>query len=109
MNEQMIHDNQALLAFWDSFFALPEEAKEGARQEGIGPWEALAPSEKLLKAACALGAKKNVLDFGCGNGWAAIAAANSHPRRGLKARSSRPASATIDMTKTTANSLFIEA
>jgi hypothetical protein len=37
MNEQMMHDNQALLAFWDSFFALPEEAKEGARQEGIGP------------------------------------------------------------------------
>ena len=77
MNEQTIRDNQKLVSFWDSFYALPEEAKEGARQEGIGPFEALAPSDKLLSAACALGAKKNVLDFGCGNGWAAIVAAKS--------------------------------
>ena len=77
MNEQMMHDNQALLAFWDSFFALPDEAKEAARQEGIGPWEGLAPSEKLLSAVCALGGRKKVLDYGCGNGWASIAAAKS--------------------------------
>lgn len=75
MNEQAMHDNQTLVSFWNSAFALSEADKEGARQEGIGPWEALAPSEKLLKAARALGEKKNVLDYGCGNGWAAIAAA----------------------------------
>ena len=77
MNEQTMHDNQTLVSFWDSFFALPDEAKEGARQEGIGPWEGLAPSEKLLNAVCALGGRKKVLDYGCGNGWAAIAAAKS--------------------------------
>ena len=77
MNEQTMHDNLVLVSFWDSFFALPDEAKEGARQEGIGPWEGLAPSEKLLSAVCALGGRKKVLDYGCGNGWAAIAAAKS--------------------------------
>ena len=77
MNEQTMHDNQTLVSFWNNAFALSEADKEGARQEGIGPWEALAPSEKLLKAVCALGGRQKVLDFGCGNGCAAIAAARS--------------------------------
>ncbi|MBR4905607.1 MAG: class I SAM-dependent methyltransferase [Clostridia bacterium] len=77
MNEQTMRDNQTLVSFWNSVFALSEADKEGARQEGIGPWEALAPSEKLLSAVCALGGRKKVLDYGCGNGWAAIAAAKS--------------------------------
>ena len=77
MNEQTKRDNQTLVSFWNSAFALSEADKEGARQEGIGPWEGLAPSEKLLKAVCTLGEKKKVLDYGCGNGWAAIAAAKS--------------------------------
>ena len=77
MNEQTMRDNQALLAFWDSVFALSEEEKEQAVQEGIGSYRDLAPSEKLLNAACALGSRKNVLDYGCGNGWAAIAAARN--------------------------------
>ena len=77
MAERTDHDNQALLAFWDQAFAIPEGAKEAARQEGPGSWEELAPSEKLLRAVCALDNRKKVLDFGCGNGWAAIAAAKS--------------------------------
>lgn len=77
MNEQTMRDNQTLVSFWNSAFVLSEADKEGARQEGVGPWEALAPSEKLLKAVCALSEKKKVLDYGCGNGWAAIAAAKS--------------------------------
>ena len=77
MNEQTMRDNQTLVSFWNSVFALSEADKEGARQEGVGSWEGLAPSEKLLKAVCALGEKKKVLDYGCGNGWAAIAAAKS--------------------------------
>ena len=77
MNEQTMHENQTIVSFWNSAFALSEADKEGARREGVGPWEGLAPSEKLLKAACTLGAGKKVLDYGCGNGWAAIAAAKS--------------------------------
>ena len=77
MTERTVHDNQTLLAFWDQVFAIPEAEKEAARREGVGTWEELAPSKKLLCAVCELGGRKKVLDFGCGNGWAAIAAAKS--------------------------------
>ena len=77
MEERIIRDNETLVAFWDQAFFIPEEAKEAARQEGAGPWEEMAPSEALLRAVCELGGKKKVLDYGCGNGWAAIAAAKS--------------------------------
>ena len=77
MRETTIRDNETLVAFWDQAFFIPEEAKEAARQEGAGPWEEMAPSEALLRAVCELGGRKKVLDYGCGNGWAAIAAAKS--------------------------------
>lgn len=77
MDTQTTRDNQALLEFWDRFFAIPEEEKEAARREGVGEWKELAPSEKLLRAVCELGGRKKVLDYGCGNGWAAVAAAKS--------------------------------
>ena len=77
MTERTVHDNQTLVAFWDQAFAIPEEEKEAARREGVGPLEAFAPSEKLLNAVSAFGTKKNVLDFGSGNGWASIAAAKN--------------------------------
>ncbi len=77
MKEQTIRDNKTLLAFWDKAFTIPEEEKEAARREGAGNIEDMAPSEKLLRAVCELGACKRVLDYGCGNGWAAVAAAKS--------------------------------
>ena len=76
MNEQTSLENQALLEFWSAVFTIPEEEKEAARQDP-GSWEELCPSEKLLRAVCAFGGRKNVLDYGCGNGWAAIAAAKN--------------------------------
>lgn len=77
MKEQTIRDNKTLLAFWDKAFAIPEEEKKAARREGAGNIEDMAPSEKLLRAVCELGGCKRVLDYGCGNGWAAVAAAKS--------------------------------
>ena len=77
MHTQITRDNQALLKFWDQAFFISEEAKEAVRRVGVGTWEELASSEKLLRAACVLGSRKKVLDYGCGNGWASIAAAKS--------------------------------
>lgn len=77
MKEQSIHENDALLAFWNQAFSIPEAEKEAARRDGAGSWEDLAPAEKPLLAVCGLGGRKNVLDYGCGSGWAAIAAAKS--------------------------------
>ena len=77
MNTKTTLDNQALLAFWNQTFLIPEEEKEAARREGIGGLEELAPSKKLFDAVCNLGSRKKVLDYGCGNGWAAVIAAKS--------------------------------
>ena len=77
MNEQLSIDDKTLQAFWNQAFFIPEEEKEAARREGAGSPEEMAPSEKLFRAACGLGSRKKVLDYGCGNGWASIAAAKS--------------------------------
>ena len=70
-------DNQTLIGFWDKAFSLSEEHKAEAMKQAMGDWEELAPSEKLFKAACSLGHKKKVLDYGCGDAWAAIIAVKS--------------------------------
>ncbi|MBO2516598.1 MAG: hypothetical protein CW338_04860 [Clostridiales bacterium] len=79
MDEQIRKDYDALITFWNSVFTMSDEDKaQGA--EGIDPdedWKSLAPSEKLLNAACDLGSRNRVLDYGCGDGWAGIAAAKS--------------------------------
>ena len=69
-------DNRTLIAFWDQAFSLSEDEKAQilSQREEV---KELAPSEKLFLAACSLGKRKKVLDFGCGTGWAAIIAAKS--------------------------------
>ncbi|MBQ4425264.1 MAG: methyltransferase domain-containing protein [Lachnospiraceae bacterium] len=77
MTEKDRQDNQTLLDFWDKAFALSEEDKAEAASWDPESWKELAPVEKLFRAAASLGQKKKVLDYGCGNGWAAIIAAKS--------------------------------
>ena len=74
--ESIERDNQKQIEFWNQAFALSEEQKTEIMnlQED---WKELAPSEKLFQAACSLGQRKKVLDFGCGTAWAAIIAAKS--------------------------------
>lgn len=77
MKERTERDNETLVEFWNGAFAMTDEEKEEYRKAGdCGP-EELAPCEKLFNAACGLGKCKKVLDLGCGNGWASIAAALS--------------------------------
>ena len=77
MTEKTVQENQALIAFWDKAFILSEadQAQEG--ESGGADWKELAPSEKLYQAACSLGKRKKVLDYGCGSAWASIIAAKS--------------------------------
>ena len=77
MTERTEKDNRAQLAFWDQALAIPEEEKKAIENAGEMGLEAFAPAEKILKAACTLGERKKVLDYGCGIGWAAVAAAKS--------------------------------
>ena len=77
MTEKTAQENQTLIAFWDNAFAL-SEADQKQMLEGDGSdWKEIAPSEKLYQAACSLGKRNKVLDYGCGNAWASIIAAKS--------------------------------
>ena len=77
MNEQTARDNETLIEFWGQTLALPEEARAEISQLGPDEFGMMAPAEKILNAARSLGACKKALDYGCGYGWAAIAAAKS--------------------------------
>ncbi len=77
MNEKAVQDNKALIEFWSEALDLSEEEREELGECSAEDWKELAPSEKLLHAAASLGNRKKVLDYGCGNGWAGIIAANS--------------------------------
>ena len=76
-NDRAVQDNQKLIEFWDRAFSMPEEQKDSIQDQQEEDWKELAPSEKLFRAACSLGRRKRVLDYGCGSGWAAIIAAKS--------------------------------
>lgn len=65
--------NDTLIDFWNSAISLSEEEiKEEATEL---EYRDLAPSKKLFNAIVELKGCKNVLDYGCGNGWASIIAA----------------------------------
>lgn len=70
--EDITRDNQTLIAFWDRAFAASERPEEAPEPEDLRD---LAPSDKLYRAACSLGGREKVLDYGCGSGWAAVIAA----------------------------------
>ena len=75
MTDQTAHENRTLIAFWDQAFASAEEKQ--TQDPGPEDWKELAPSPKLYQAACSLGQRKKVLDYGCGNAWAGIIAAKN--------------------------------
>ena len=75
MKTTVSHDNQALVDFWSRALSMSEEDRENIRQGGPDGWKEMAPSEKLFRAAASLGACRKALDYGCGSGWAAVAAA----------------------------------
>ena len=79
MNDLLRKDYEEAKLFWNTAFSMDEDARIHAANSADkeNGWKDMAPSEKLLKAACTLGAKHRVLDYGCGRGWAAIIAAKA--------------------------------
>lgn len=75
MDERTNRDNEALIAFWDKALRFSDEDRAEAREAGPEDYAQMAPAKKLFDAATALGGCKRVLDYGCGYGWAAVAAA----------------------------------
>ena len=65
---------KTLVDFWNKGFALTDEDIKEI-ESNIGTEENLkgfAPSPKLFDVACSFKEKENVLDYGCGNGWASL-------------------------------------
>ena len=77
MTERAAQESQTLISFWDKAFAMSEEEQKQMLEGDVEDWKEMAPSEKLFRAACALGQRKRVLDYGCGNAWASVSAAKS--------------------------------
>ncbi len=70
MNINTETENQILQEFWNQAFGKQPEAS-------VKEIKTLAPSEKLFLAAASLGQYSDVLDYGCGSGWASIIAAEN--------------------------------
>ena len=78
MNKDYIN----LVSFWDNSFILKEEDKQELQK--LNPdedWKSLAPSEKQFNILQSFNGKNNVLDYGCGSGWASIIMAKSNVKR----------------------------
>lgn len=78
----MKNDYLNLVEFWNSAFAMNEEEKKQILSE-IDPnsYENLAPSKKQFDVLISFKDKKNVLDYGCGTGWASIIMAKSGAKK----------------------------
>ncbi len=79
MNDNMREDYEASKSFWDTAFSMDDETKKEAENsvDKENDWKQLASSEKLFHAVQSFGTRKRLLDYGCGEGWAAIIAAKS--------------------------------
>ena len=60
-------DYQTLLNFWNQAYANRESSMDAKA------WEDLVPSKKQLEALQRLSDAEKILDYGCGQGWGAIA------------------------------------
>ena len=73
------NDYENLVAFWNQSFQVKSEDKERLIKE-IDPnedYKDLAPSKKQYDALLELISKENVLDYGCGSGWASVVMAKN--------------------------------
>ena len=74
MSKPINEDYLNLVDFWNKSFTLTEEDKKQIISE-INPdedYKQLAPSQKQFDAFDVFMYKENVLDYGCGSGWASI-------------------------------------
>ncbi len=65
---------KTLVEFWNKGFELSEEDKKQieASKGTADDLKGFAPSPKLFDIACSFKDKNNVLDYGCGSGWASL-------------------------------------
>lgn len=68
----MQKDYKDLVEFWDNSFKMTSSQKEELSTINENDYKDLAPSIVLFDSLNAFNNKEEVLDYGCGNGWASI-------------------------------------
>ena len=69
MNEKLQSDYKKSLDFWESNYANYQDEQKSFDSNN---WKEVAPSEKFITALSSFSKCKNVLDYGCGNGWGSV-------------------------------------
>lgn len=72
MEKENLKEYQTLVEFWNQSYQFNQSTDEQSEVDPEVDYLSLAPSPKLLDAAASLGKKTNILDYGCGSGWASI-------------------------------------
>ena len=75
MDKSMTQAWQESVDFWNRVYELPEGGEEEETEGAEADWKALAPSEKQLLAITELTECRQLLDYGCGQGWGSVIAA----------------------------------
>ncbi len=70
MDEKIKLDYKNSLDFWEATYANSQNQDELDFSDNN--WKRLAPSEKFITALSSFSGCKNVLDYGCGDGWGSI-------------------------------------
>lgn len=76
MKEEIKKDYNSSINFWDSAFIIDEETKKQYTEflaSDSEAWKNLSNSPKLFEIITSnLSGKENILDYGCGEGWAGL-------------------------------------
>ncbi len=68
----MKDDYKKLVEFWNKCYSLDDNEKEKITDNPNDCYKTLAPSQKQYEVLKMFSGKENVLDYGCGGGWASV-------------------------------------
>ncbi|MBO7634007.1 MAG: hypothetical protein J6S72_06445, partial [Lachnospiraceae bacterium] len=76
MEDYLKKDFKDAVAFWDSALGVSDEEKQEILDTaGDDDWKEMVPARKLYDAVEEVAKNGRLLDYGCGQGWGALAAA----------------------------------
>lgn len=99
MDDKLIKDYNNSLDYWESAYDNSQN-QSSYEPSAMADWKELAPSEKFIKALSLFSNCRNLLDYGCGEGWGSIIIAKTGCKNILSVELSESAvNATIEKSK----------
>ena len=109
MDEKLEKDYRNSLEYWESAYANSQN-QNNCEFSASSDWKELAPSEKFITALSLFSKCKNLLDYGCGEGWGSIIIAKTGCKNILSVELSESAvNTTIEKSKKYKVDEFIKA